>query len=255
MDKSSCLKSLAVAVLVSAGSLSPVYAGSIELDVIIRDFTISHPDFGSYLGGLETGMVGSVLGPDGDPVYAAGAGQITSAASFSDWYDDVAGVNLSTTKTLTLSDADDDGVYTYDNASFFPINGELFGDSGYAGNNYYFTLEMRTEFTYEAGQEFSFRGDDDIWVFINKSLVIDLGGVHGPADGSINLDTLGLTAGDTYDLDLFFAERRETGSSFKIETSIASLVTADVPEPGMLTLLGLGLLGLGTQRRKLKLVS
>lgn len=247
MSRFSFLKSMTVVALFSAGTASPVFAGSIDLEVLIRDFTISHPDMGTYLG-AETGMVDTTLGPDGNPVYVPGAGKITSAASFAQWYTDVPGVNLSTTKTLTLTDGDDDGVYTYDNSSFFPINGELFNDAGYAGNNYYFTLEMRTEFTYEAGQEFSFRGDDDIWVFINNSLVIDLGGVHGPLDASVDLDTLGLTVGETYDLDLFFAERRETGSSFKIETSIASLQSTSVPEPGMLTLLGLGLLGLGSRR-------
>jgi hypothetical protein len=75
---------------------------------------------------------------------------------------------------------------------------------------------------------------------------VDLGGVHGAESGSVNLDTLGLTTGNNYSLDLFFAERHTVASNFRMETSL-QLTTA--PEPTILALLSLGLLGVGAARR------
>ena len=77
---------------------------------------------------------------------------------------------------------------------------------------------------------FSFTGDDDVWVFINGKLAVDIGGVHGQAKRSINLDDeadeLGLVEGETYALDFFFAERHTTESNFRIETT---LTLVDIP--------------------------
>ena len=108
-------------------------------------------------------------------------------------------------KTLTL-DETSPGIYTYDNPSFFLLDGEGFGNEGNA-HNYHFTAEFDGMFTYRPGQTFYFRGDDDLWVYINDSLVIDLGGVHGPAEAFVDLDLLGLTVDNTYSFDLFYAER------------------------------------------------
>jgi len=79
-------------------------------------------------------------------------------------------------------------------------------------------------FTYTEGQEFLFRGDDDIWVFINNQLVVDVGGNHGPAPGYVKLDTITmperLVPGKEYPINIFFCDRRSTGSNVRISTNM-----------------------------------
>ncbi|HSQ42234.1 MAG TPA: fibro-slime domain-containing protein [Fibrobacteraceae bacterium] len=87
-------------------------------------------------------------------------------------------------------------------------------------HNFNFCFETHATFKYQVGQVFSFRGDDDVWVFINNKLAIDLGGLHVPLPGKVDLDTLGLTAGSTYNFDFFFCERMPCGSNVRIKTSI-----------------------------------
>jgi len=79
-------------------------------------------------------------------------------------------------------------------------------------------------FIYEEGQEFFFRGDDDIWVFINNQLVVDLGGNHSPAPGYVKLDTIKtperLVPGKEYPINIFFCDRRSSGSNVRISTNM-----------------------------------
>jgi fibro-slime domain-containing protein len=203
-------------------TLPPSVECETTLVATVRDFAESHPDF-EYVIDVDPGIVQSLLGGDGKPVYAGGtAGTTTGQASFDQWYRDVAGVNINLPTEIALVDQGN-GTYVYDNPAFFPIDGQGFGDEGNP-HNYHFTLEMHTQFTYQGGEVFTFRGDDDLFTFVNGHLGIDLGGVHGPIEGSIDLDamagSLGIVPGGTYDLDFFFAERHTSESNFRIETTI-----------------------------------
>ncbi|MEM8721197.1 MAG: fibro-slime domain-containing protein [Cyanobacteria bacterium P01_G01_bin.39] len=215
---------------------------NIVLNGIIRDFSDSHPDFERTPGdasadgsvfkyGLDTDITTNNLSPDFKPQYAGGSYSTTNEENFSQWYRDVAGINQSTDFPITLV-KQDDGVYRYENTNFFPINGRLIGNEG-RQNNYHFTYQLSSNFTYQGGEVFDFSGDDDVWVFINGYKVIDLGGVHLRQDASISLDAvaadIGLELGNDYRFDFFFSERHTTKSNFVIETTIelASDLLAD----------------------------
>lgn len=94
------------------------------------------------------------------------------------------------------------------------------------GRNQQFCFESHAQFVYKPGLRFNFRGDDDIWVFIGGKLAVDLGGTHLAAPGYAVLDNLTdkngnpFVEGETYDLDIFFCDRRTTMSNVRINTNM-----------------------------------
>lgn len=196
---------------------------TVDLLGTLRDFHGTHPDFESFIGD-DRGIVLPTLGPDDKPVYAGQTDNPSThgAEAFDPWYHDAPGINLSTQGDITLSQLgwSEPDVYGFSDDEFFPLDGRLFGNEG-RPHNYHFTLELHASFEYLGGEVVSFTGDDDVWVFVNRELAIDLGGVHAQETAEIDLDDaagpLHLTRGQIATFDLFFAERHTEASTFAIE--------------------------------------
>lgn len=160
---------------------------------------------------------------------------------FSDWYNDKTAGDVNRSFLIDIKFVRNAalGVYEYFDDNFFPIdNGKTYTTLGAnppyghllagtnAVHNYGFTMEFHANFTYFKGtnQTFTFRGDDDVWVFINGKRVIDLGGIHQAQDATFNLDlvaaSVGLQDSLIYPLDFFFAERHVTTSKLRITTTL-----------------------------------
>jgi fibro-slime domain-containing protein len=238
----------------------------LTIPVIYRDFRSRdgragitqtfNPDFNPPPTGTHLGITTEYLDLQGKPVWNASnpdvgqGGYPASDGSFAAWYrtspSPVADGNIEVVGELTLGRPDPSNFpnrYQFASSEFFPLDDlgweleapplqELPLDNGH---NFGFTTEVHYFFVYQGDEVLSFEGDDDLWVFVDGRLCMDIGGIHGATSGTMSFDPmvtdsnagrqaivdaciadLGLQVGKVYEVSIFHAERHVTQSNFRL---------------------------------------
>ena len=190
--------------------------------------------------GLVMGIVGDIGSPldaNERPVYhnPGNDQQYSGQANWKDWWT-LSSKTKEVDVALELMYDSTSKLWQHKVSGFWPLNdkgwdtppgvaGSRFANGG---NNGLFTLQCSTQFVYTGGETFTFNGDDDVWIFVDGKLAVDLGGIHAETAKSVNLDDLNthtsnawdMKVGCRYKMNLFFAERCCCASNFNFDTSL-----------------------------------
>ena len=151
--------------------------------------------------------------------------------------------------TYTLKNVKDQNgnILTTEGADFYPLDGDrkLSYENSNTAHNYFFGMRYDVSFKigdYVGPMNYEFTGDDDLWVLLDGKLVLDLGGIHGAADGTVDIwKELGKTADQLtseekekeHTLTVLYMERGAGDSNCKMKFTLPSASIAEVSQVPM----------------------
>ena len=156
--------------------------------------------------------------------------------------------SYATTRFPFLPVTDTGGDYRYETESYYFADDGILtlteGGDSYEGRNFNYVMASNGEFVYmeEENLFFEFEGDDDVYLFLNGQLVLDIGGAHGITKAKIDVNeyvtwardeveekgenaseqakALALTEGEICQFDFYYMERHGYGANCRIVTNM-----------------------------------
>lgn len=136
---------------------------------------------------------------------------------------------------------------TTEGSDFYPLDNsrKLSYESSETAHNYFFGMRYDVPFKigdYVGPMNYEFTGDDDLWVLLDGKLILDLGGIHSAADGTVDIwKKLGKTAAQLtpeekeqeHTLTVLYMERGAGESNCKMKFTLPSASIAEVSQVPM----------------------
>ena len=128
-----------------------------------------------------------------------------------------------------------DGTVT--NGGWKDLSGSFPGSDDGRAHNSFFSMQYAVTFTltpdYVGPLDYTFFGDDDIWVFLDDTLVCDIGGVHSSVGEYVNLwDYIDAdrTEDEQHTLTFFYTERGASGSTCYMNFTLPSVSGVNIEQ-------------------------
>lgn len=166
-----------------------IYDIGLQAKLEVRQFEWS--SCGYYSKKIETGMLETGLDTQYLPVAKGGTelpNRGVSGENFKRWFNSVEGQSKSYAGILNFVYDAEVASFWYEDEDFYPLDGITLSNKESVnrdGHNHLFTMNLGMPFQVLANgkESFAITADDDTWVFVGDTLVLDMGGIHDAVMG------------------------------------------------------------------------